>query len=40
MDKKQPVSDDDGTSVTNKDLRETDADRIAGTDRAGTSERK
>ena len=40
MDKSRSVSEDDEISVTNTDLRETNADRIAGTDRAGTSERK
>jgi hypothetical protein len=40
MDKNRSVTENDDTTVTNTDLRETNADRIAGTDRAGTSERK
>ena len=40
MDKKRSVTENDDITVTNTDLRETNADRIAGTDRAGTSERK
>ena len=31
---------DDSLSVSNDDLHETNADRMAGSDRAGTSERK
>ena len=31
---------DDSISVSNDDLHETNADRMAGSDRAGTSERK
>jgi len=41
LDRNTPVTkDDDKIRVSNDDLHETQADRLAGSDRAGTSERK
>jgi hypothetical protein len=39
-DKSMDPRNDESISVSNDDLRETDASRLAGSDRAGTSERK
>lgn len=39
-DKEKDPRDSDTLSVSNDDLRTSDADRFAGSDRAGTSERK
>jgi hypothetical protein len=39
-DKSSGTADDDTIDVSNDDLHDTNADRMAGSDRAGTSERK